>query len=189
MSLNWPAGFERTEPDERKRHSRFKATLARTTRDLETELGRMGVDDWRASIGNQHTKSNGLPRSGANPQDPGFVLRWRKDDEQFAVACDAYRELRDNVRAVYLWLNETRMRGQRPVVTGDSQFAAARLPPGDDAIAAGEPPHEVLGVAEDAPEHVIRGAARQLKKEHHPDQDGDRERFKAVLEAEEAMLG
>jgi len=188
-ALDWPAGWDRTPPAERDPGRKFEATLGDTTAALETELDRMAVDEWRASIANRHTKSNGLPRYNANPEDPGFVLRWVDDGEQFAVACDAYADLSANVRAVYKWLHETRMRSQRPVQTGDSEFAAARLPAGDeDAVVGRKPPHEVLGVAPDAPDAAVKGAARQLKAESHPDNGGDRERFQRVVEAEEAML-
>lgn len=187
--LDWPAGWDRTPPAERDPGRKFEASLGDTTAALATELERMDVEDWRASIGNTHTKSNGLPLHNANPDDPGFVLRWVDDSEQFAVACDAYADLSANVRAVYLWLHETRMRSQRPVSTGDSEFAAARLPSGDeDAVAGRAPPHEILGVAPDAPEAAVEGAARQLKAETHPDNGGDREQFQRVCEAEEAML-
>lgn len=171
MTLDWPTGWERTPERERTKAQKFKASLGSTTKSLEGELDRMDVDEWRVSIGNQHTKSNGMPRHNANPDDPGFVLRWSKDSEQFAVACDSYSRLRDNVRAVYLWVHETRMRGQRPVKTGSAEFAAARLPSGDDdaVIAADPPAHEVLGVARDAPDTVVKGAARELTKAHHPD--------------------
>lgn len=153
-------------------------------------MERLDPENWRASIGNQHTKSNGLPLHNANPDDPGFVLRWSKDGEQFAVACDASPRLRDNVRTVYLWVHETRMRSQRPVVTGEDEFAAARLPSGDDgdAVVAREPPHEVLGVEPDAPEAAVKGAYRRLLKERHPDQGGSTEEFKRLQEAKEAML-
>jgi hypothetical protein len=190
-ALDWPTGWERTSSIERSRGRKFQASLADTTSDLEREMDRMDVDDWRASTasGGSHTKPNGLPKYSANPEDPGFVLRWTDDGEQFAVACDAYTRLRDNVRAVYLWVHETRMRAQRPVRTGDSEFAAARLPSGDeDAIEAREPPHEVLGVDPDAPDDVVKGAARALKKRTHPDQGGSNEDLKRILEAEEAML-
>jgi len=192
--LDWPDGFERTREFDRKPNRRFQASLATTTSDLETELDRLDPDDWRASTGNQHTKSNGLPLHNAQPDDPGFVLRWTADDAQYAVACDAYSRLRDNVRAVSLWLHDTRMRSQRPVVTGEDDFAAARLPPGDDTNAvvaqpAQNAPQDVLGVAPDAPEGVVKAAARELKKQTHPDRpDGDEERFKEIVSAEEAML-
>lgn len=191
--IDWPAGFDRTPKSERERNRSFEATLATTTSELETEMDRMGVDHWRASIGNSHTKSNGLPLHNANPDDPGFVLQWTDDEEQFAVACDASPRLRDNVRYVLKWVHETRIRSQRPVETGDSEFAAARLPPGDgdDAVtetATRQPPHEVLGVAPDAPKNVVESAARARKAETHPDNDGDRDEFQRVVEAEEVML-
>ncbi len=193
--LDWPAGFERTPAAERERNRSFQASLADTTADLETEISRMDVDEWRASIGNQHTKSNGLPLHNANPADPGFVLRWTDDGEQYAVACDAYSRLRDNARTVYLWINETRMRSQRPVETGDAEFAAARLPPGDgetDAVVAqpadSRAPHEVLSVQPDAPDAVVEAAARERKAETHPDAGGSRAEFQKVIAAEEEMI-
>jgi len=178
MSLDWPAGFERTPESEREPNRSFEATLGATTQDLATEMDRMDVDAWRGEIANAHTKSNGLPLHNANPNDPGFVLRWSDDEEQFAVACDSSPKLRDNVRTVYLWVHETRMRSNRPVRTGDTEFAAARLPPGDNDAggpAGGDvqrPPHELLGVAPDASEPVINGAFRELVKEAHADQGG-----------------
>ena len=83
--LDWPAGFERTPESERERNRSFEATLGATTKELATEMDRMDVDEYRGEIGNAHTKSNGLPLHNANPEDPGFVLRWTDDDEQFAV--------------------------------------------------------------------------------------------------------
>ncbi|GAA0507871.1 hypothetical protein SAMN04488066_101368 [Halorubrum aquaticum] len=193
--FEWPAGFERTPEAEREPNRSFEASLATTTQDLSTEMGRMDVENWRASIANAHTKSNGLPLHNANPDDPGFVLRWTDDGESFAVACDASPRLRDNVRTVYKWVHETRMRGTRPVRTGDSEFAAARLPPGDasdgDVVAessSATPAHEVLDVSPDAPDTVVKAAARSLKAKNHPDNGGSRKAFQEVIEAEEVML-
>ncbi len=188
MIADWPAETERTPPNERKSQSRFSATLGSTTKELAQEMGRLDPDDWRAAIGNRHTKSNGLPRHNANPDDPGFVLRWSKDGEQFAVACDDYEQLRDNVREVLKWVHETRLRSDRPVKTADAEFAAARLPRADGAVVAEEPPHEVLDIAPDADDSVVEAAARAKKKEYHPDSGGSTEQFQRVVEAEEAML-
>lgn len=189
-SLDWPSGWERTPPSEREKNRSFQATLADTTEAIETEMDRMDVDEWRASIGNQHTKSNGLPLYNANPDDPGFVLRWSNDGEDFAVACDRYSRLRDNVRTIYKWVHETRMRGKRPVQTGDSEFAAARLPSGEDedTIVGREPPHEVLGVERNAPESAVKEAFRKAVKRTHPDQGGSEAALKRVKRAREAML-
>ena len=189
MTLDWPAGWERTPSAERQTGRKFQASVADTTTEIEAEMRRMDVDSWRASIGNQHTKSDGLPRHNAHPDDPGFVLRWTDGEEQYAVACDTYYSLRANVRAVYLWVHETRMRGQRPVRTGDSEFAAARLPAGDDAAVAHQrPPHEVLEVSPDATDAVVDAAYRELLKERHPDQGGSTEAVKELRAAKDAML-
>jgi len=169
--LDWPAGFERTPESERERNRSFEATLGSTTSELATEMDRMGVDHWRGEIANAHTKSNGLPLHNANPDDPGFVLRWTDDEEQFAVACDASPRLRDNVRYVLKWVNETRMRGNRPVETGDTESA-----------------HEVLHIQPNAPDGVVESAARARKAQTHPDNDGSTEEFQKVVAAEEVML-
>mgnify|MGYP006281216347 CR=1 FL=1 len=189
--LDWPAGWPRTSPSEREKNRDFKATIANTTINLKKELERMDVDEWRASIGNQHTKSNGLPLHNANPDDPGFVLQWTDDGQQFAVACDDYSRLRDNLRSVYLWVHETRMRSQRPVKTGDAEFAAARLPSGEgeQAVAATALPHEILEVDPDADEEIVQAAFRQKAKSAHPDQGGDPAEWRRLTDAKEAMLG
>lgn len=192
-TIDWPEQFERTPPSRRTRNRKFQAALGSTTKSLAGELDRMDVDDYRASTGSggSYTKSNGMPKHNANPDDPGFVLRWSKDGEQFAVACDAYQRLKNNARAVYLWLHETRMRSKRPVVTGESEFAAARLPSGDesDATVLGQQPaHEVLGVQPDAPAGVVKAAYRELVKDAHPDQGGSNAEFQRLKAARDRML-
>jgi len=187
--LNWPTGFDRTPKMDREAMSKFEAALGQTTQELAAEMERMDVDKWRGEIANAHTKSSGLPLHNANPADPGFVLRWTDESEQFAVACDASPKLRDNVRTVYLWIHETRMRSQRPVRTGDSEFAAARLPPGEETDATStKPAHKVLHIEKDAPANVIKSAARARKAQTHPDNGGDRDAFQRVVAAEEVML-
>lgn len=192
MAIDWPDRFERTDPSDRTRNNSYQATLGSTTQDLATEMDRLDPDEWRASTasGGAYTKSNGLPKAKANPSDPGFVVYWTKDGEQFAVACDDSPRLRDNVRTVYLWIHETRLRGNRPVVTGESEFATARLPPGDvdddDRVATGEAivangavemdvdeAADLLGVSPDSPDRVVSTAFQEKIKQDHPDAGGD----------------
>ncbi len=130
--------------------------------------------------------------SQPEPEDPGVVVRWRMDGEQYAVACDRYSRVRDNLRTVYLYIREKRKMEQRPVVTGESEFANARLPPGEDetAVVGREPPHEVLGLEPDADDCEVRAAFREQVKEVHPDtEDGSRAAFDRVRDARDAMLG
>jgi len=155
------------------------------------------VDDWRLSTAAPHRKKNGRPYADSNPDDPGVVVRWTSDGNQYAVACDHYTKLRDNIRAIGLYIREKRKMDKRPVKTGQSEFATARLPPGDEekadseaiAVEPTKEPHEVLGVAPNASEAVIKGAVRELKKETHPDNGGSAEELKRVLAAEKELLG
>jgi len=194
--IDWPPQFDRTPASERKRTSKFSVSFSQALDDIKQELlDRVGADDWRVSTAAPHRKTDGRPYADAQPDDPAVVVRWSKDGEQFAVACDRYKDWRDNARAIGLYIREKRKMSDRPVTTGQSEFATARLPSGNEnAIVTAAPdgtreePHEVLGVAPDAPDSVVKAAARQLRKEHHPDQGGNVEQFKRVNEAEEAML-
>lgn len=199
-----PARFldreQKAESDGTLDGSTISGTLAlariRGLDDLEAELDRLGADKYRYSFDARQRKSDQRPYSRANPDDPGFVLRWTMGGGDYALACDDYDSLRGNVRAVGLYLREKRKMENRPVVTGEDEFANARLPPGDGdeavvvADAADErEPHEALDVSPDAGDAVVRGAARAMKKQHHPDNVGAREEFQRIVEAEKAMLG
>ncbi|MHB9288162.1 DnaJ domain-containing protein [Halobacteriales archaeon Cl-PHB] len=188
--IDWPGWAERTASAARSRTSKFSVTLAQAINRIEAALmDRLEADDWRLSTAAPHRKKDGRPYADANPDDPGAVLRWSKGGEQYAVACDHYDALRDNVRAIGLYIEEKRKMSNRPVVTGQDEFATARLPGGDqDAIAPDPPAHEVLGVAEDAPERVVKAAYQEKVKEVHPDAGGSKEEFQRVERAREAML-
>lgn len=166
MMLDWPDFADRTPEEERKDESKFSVGYRQTKSDLRKEFERMGVEKWTLD---DVTGSGG---------DPGVVVRWVDDGHERVVACDAYTSKSQNLREIYTWISETRLRSNRPVVTAGESFAAARLPPADGttataddtAVAAREPPHEILGVAEDAPDPVVVGAFRELTKEGHSDQ-------------------
>jgi hypothetical protein len=186
--LDWPETFDRTENPERT--SKFTVSLAKCFNDLESTLEKIGADEYRYSFDAPSRDKDGRPYARAKPDDPGFVVRWTLDGDDFAVACDQYDRLRDNVRTVGLYLDEKRKMNGRPVTTGESEFANARLPSADDdAIATMPPAHEVLGVAPDASRDVIEAAARARKGETHPDvHGGNRESFERVKRAEDRLL-
>jgi len=77
MSLDWPPAFERTEPRERADTSRFDVGRSQTIDELEREMDRLGVDEWRLETALDH-QSRGRNRPYANqpePDDPAAVLR------------------------------------------------------------------------------------------------------------------
>lgn len=197
--IDWPPELARTPAAERSTTHKFSVTFRQAVDGIEKELeDRLGVDDWRLSTAAPHRKKDGMPYANANPSDPTVVVRWSMDGDQFAVAADQHTNWRDNAREIGLWIREKRKMSNRPVKTAESEFATARLPRGDEddavVVAAAvddREPHEVLGVAPDAPASVIRGAARGLIKEHHPDRNGgggDRRELERVQEARDEML-
>ncbi|WP_435069194.1 J domain-containing protein [Haloplanus sp. C73] len=189
--IDWPAGWERTPARQRTKNRNYEVELQQAIEDLEAELDRLGVDDWRLSTAMDHQSRNpNYPYANQpEPNDPGVVVRWSMDGEQYAVACDAYSRVRDNLRTAGLYIREKRKMSNRPVTTGETEFANARLPSGDgDTVAAEAPPHEILEVAEDAPDAVVRDAYRARVQEAHPDKGGSREQFERVQRAREAML-
>ncbi|TYL37601.1 molecular chaperone DnaJ [Natronococcus pandeyae] len=186
--LEWPPEFDRTPTGNRARNNNFDVSLSKAFDDLEAELSRLDVDEFRYSFDARKRKKDQRPYARANPDDPGFVLRWSMDGEQYAVACDRFSRLRDNVRTVGLYVREKRKMEQRPVVTGESEFANARLPPADEEpIAAEIPPHEILDVAPNASESETRRAFRDKIKDAHPDNGGSTAEFRRIKDAKEAM--
>lgn len=201
MSLDWPSELERTEPGDREQTSKFDVTLGDAIKGIKREMNRLEVDDWRLSTAMPQRKTDGLPyASAAEPDDPGVALRWTMDGADYAIACDHYTRVRDNTRVIGLYVHEKRKMENRPVTTGQSEFATARLPPADeDAIAAppattedelDEDPHVILEVSPDAPDEVVDAAFKAQVKdlEGHPDTGGSSGRFQKLQRAREAML-
>lgn len=179
--MQWPSRFKRTPEHKREKTYKFSVRSRQTKRDLKAEFSRMGVEDWR------------LEEETGRYADPGVVVRWRKDGVDYAVACDTYQTKRNNLREVYLWIQETRKRSGRPVETGSDDFAAAALPSGNGegpiAVSPVRDPFEVLGVSREAPREVIEGAARSLLAKYHPDREGgDEEQYVAVQKAKKKVL-
>ena len=195
MTVDWPSGFERTPERDRSPNRSYEVSLHDSITDLAEELQRLDVEDWRLSTDMDHqTRNPNYPYANQpEPEDPGVVVRWRMDGEQYAVACDDYSRVRDNLRTVGLYIREKRKMEQRPVETGESEFANARLPPADedDVVVAGagtEPAHEVLEVDPDAEPEVVKAAFRAKAKTAHPDQGGSRSEWKQVQQAKQVML-
>ena len=198
--VDWPAWADRTPPRERTRTSKFSVTLHQAIDDLETELeNRLDVDDWRLSTAAPHRKSDGLPYADSNPDDPAVAVRWSKDGEQYCVAADEYTRVRDNVRAIGLYISEKRKMSNRPVRTGQDEFATARLPSGDEdddvvAVGAGEPDldddraAELLGVSPDASDRLVKTAFEEQVKRAHGDQGGNLTDATRLQEARDTLL-
>lgn len=191
-NLDWPPEFDRTDPQDREPYSGgFRVTRSTAFQNVLDELATwQGVTDVQLDSGAEHQKRNpNKPYANASYDDPGVVVRFTKDGEEMAAACDSWDNPRDNAQDLYHYLHETRMQEQRGTVTAESEYEKLRLPSGDeDATVAKSPAHRVLGVDRDASEEEIQSAFRERAKETHADQGGDSENFKRVKRAREKML-
>lgn len=209
--VNWPPQYPRTPDPDRGRNRNYRVSLTAAFQKLETQLDRMGVDDFSYGFDADQHKEDERPYANASVGDPSFVCRFSIDGNQYAVGCDRYSKLRDNVRTVGLYLKEKRKMDDRPVATGTSEFANMALPGNGDPVdesqqgfgatplgngqperrpkpVLDEPAHEVLQVAEGADEQVVEAAFRSRMKDVHPDHGGDADEYKKLVKAKEAML-
>lgn len=187
-TVEWPAAFERTPPQERTRNHNYEVERRDAVEDLATEMDRLGVDDWTLDTALDHQRQNpNLPYADQpEPDDPSVVVRWTMDGDQFAVACDRHSRVRDNLRTIGLYIREKRLMEQRPVVTGASEFTNARLPSASDV--SDRPAHEVLDVAPDADRETIEAAFRERVKAVHPDHGGSADALREVRAARDRLL-
>lgn len=189
--LDWPDGFERTPAREREPYPHgFRVNRTEAFDGIVDELEKMDAVNVRVETAAPHTaKHPHRPYADRDPDDPGVVAYFERGGDGFAVPCDRWSTLRDNARAIEKYLDAKRAIERYGVATVGTEMHTQALPSGDDdAVVGREPPHEVLGVAPDADPGVVRAAARELKKQHHPDSGGSREEFARVVEAEEEML-
>jgi len=191
--IDWPAEFERTDPSDREPYpGGFRVTRSTAFSNILDELATWGgVTDVQLDSGAEHQKRNpNKPYANATYDDPGVVVRFTKDGEEMAAACDRWDNPRDNAQDLYHYLHETRMQEQRGTVTAESEYEKLRLPSGDeeDAVVGAVPAHETLGVEPDATDAEVKEAYRERVTDVHPDAGGSREAFARLKDAKEAML-
>lgn len=112
--LQWPEDWTRT-PETQRRDARYRVGLSDTRELILEELQKMGVK--RTARGPSVVLSSEIPCRGdglpyANymqPKDPGVAVWWiDKDGETRVIACDAWRVVPDNFRAVALTIKALR---------------------------------------------------------------------------------
>lgn len=97
--LHWPPGWVRSK---RRMESRYKVTFAKSRDELVRELRLLGAKDVVIST-NVPIKRNGLPYANTKePEDPGVAVYWSQKGTPQVIACDKWRTVRDNLRAVGL---------------------------------------------------------------------------------------
>lgn len=182
--LAWPAHRPR-RPAHRRQPGRFKAngadiSIAAAMDRVEGEIHRLGGINALLSS-NLDLRLDGRPRSGqAEPADPGVCLYFTLKGEPFALACDTYRRVAQNIAALAAHLDATRAVTRHGVASAAETLQAfSALPPPSAPVARSC--WAVLDLTRDAvmalPANVraaaINEAWRGLSREKHPDAGGD----------------
>lgn len=187
--LSWPAHRPRT-PSYRRQTGKFKQhgsaiTVAGAMDRVETEVQRLGGINALLSS-NLDLRIDGRPRSGgARPADPGVCLYFTLKAKPFALACDSYTDVAQNIAALAAHLEATRAIERHGVASAaESLQAFSALPPPQGSTSAAPVARgcwEVLGLKRqtvmDLPASVraaaINEAWRGRARETHPDVGGD----------------
>jgi hypothetical protein len=179
--LTWPAGQPRL-PGHRRTDAAFKVQIGRTRDELLAELRLLGATGVVISS-NLPVRRDGIPYADARePGDPGvavyFDRRVNGERRPFVIACDSYRKLVWNMRAIGMTVEALRTIARHGANSMLEQaftgFAA--LPPAQQAKSW----WETLGVSRDATVTQAREAWCALSLVHHPDVGGSHDRMSEI---------
>ncbi len=154
--LAWPAHKARTPAKNRMRGD-FSANGKRISMDaatqrLEDEVGRLG-GVYPLLSSNLELRMDGRPRMDRGaPSDPGVCLYFQIKGTPYAMGCDTYTEVQQNVAAIAEHIKATRLIVRYGVATAAETLQAfAALPAPDSALPGARPWREVLGFAPSFP--------------------------------------
>jgi hypothetical protein len=181
--LEWPLGKPRTKW---RSSSKFRdLAFGKARDDLFRALKNFAASDVVLST-NIPLRLDGIPYSGwRQPEDPGvavyFSLRGEKYSDPrryYAIACDAYRKVEENMRALVHTIEAMRTIERH----GSSQLLEQAM----SGFTALPPPADpgswwaVLGFATKPNLAQAKTRWRELVAEHHPDRGGSHERMQRL---------
>lgn len=173
--LAWPAGKPRT-PHYQRKAAAFKREGGR----LSVAAGLARVEGEVARLGGRHllissdvpVRLDGRPRSGQpQPQDPGVCVYFQLNGEPYAMACDRYTSVADNLAAVAAHIDATRAITRHGVATAAETLRAFLALP-DPTTSVIRQWWEVLGLSARPAPSEVDAAYRRLAAERHPDRGG-----------------
>jgi len=188
--LRWPVGWARTHRDDR-RASIYQVSFARARDELLRSVRLLGGVDVVISS-DIALRRDGLPYANqGEPADPGIAVYWSQNNQPRVMACDCWRTVRDNARAVGLTIDALRAieRSGATQLLERAFTGFAALP--ENAGSNGAPDwREVFCVSRD--ETLTRAQLEQLYRTlvrlAHPDVGGSVERMVQLNRARDAAL-
>ena len=186
--LEWPAGWQRTQPERRRQSVYRQSSFARNRDEVIRELGLMGASYVTLST-NVPLRLDGLPYANTRePDDPGVAVYWVRSGEAQAIACDRWWRCWENMRACLYAIQSLRQLercGASEIL--NRAFAGFRALPQE---AGTEHWRVTLGIALDASvtREAVEAAYREQSRIHHPDRGGSHERQVRINAARAAAL-
>lgn len=183
--LSWPTGWTRT-PAFQRVPSQFKVSFRVARNELLSELDRLLA--WAIILSsNIPLRQDGLPyASYREPDDPGVAVYFQLGaaiaPKPYALACDRWLTVRDNLRAIGSHVAALRGMERWGVGSVQQAFSGYQALPSDDKEFMW---WQILQVTPDAPLNVIKAAYRRLALAHHPDAGGSSSRMAELNRAYE----
>lgn len=176
--LTWPDGWPRRNRWQRNA-SKYEVTFIRARDELLRELNAGRAKNVIISS-NVPLRRDGLPLANMRePEDPGVAIYWDdKNSKPRVIACDVWRTVRENLRAVglaYASLRQIERTGASELL--ERAFSGfARLPQAADCWS-------ILGIERGSPKSRIQDRYRELALQHHPDRGGNSETMARINQA------
>jgi hypothetical protein len=183
--LRWPDGQKR-RLGVRRENARFKISLSAARDHLINELKLLGARNIVISS-DLHTRIDGLPYANQRqPHDTGVAVYFRYDKENMVFACDKWRKVEHNIRAVGKTIEAIRgiSRWGSTDMMKRAVGAFKELPAQPEA----ENWRRVLNIGYDEKVDLrkVKEQYRKLSRIHHADMGGNEEEMKRVNIAWEA---
>ena len=199
--LQWPNGWRRTDPGNRKRARFGRAssrnyngswtasrplTINEAVERLRAQLATMGIQDWNTVIStNLVLRLDGLPRSNqSEPSDPGAAVYWRDSTQAGwparCMAIDLYDRVADNLAALAATLE-----AMRAIERHGGAEILHRAFTGFTALPSSQTETwwDALGVARNAHPDAVLDAYKRKRAAAHPDRGGTTDDFLRIQTA------
>lgn len=191
--LTWIPNKPRTPLTQRKR-AQFQVSFAKARDDLLIELKRLNATNIVISS-NVPTRQDGLPYANfRNPDDPGVAVYFSSFKKDYALGCDCWDRVKDNLRAIGKHIEALRGIERWGVSSVEEAISPFLLPTASPTYHQnGQNEGElswwtVLNVSPNASLEEIKAAYRALSRTAHPDAGGDREAWERLVKAYEQAL-
>lgn len=154
-------------------------TPEETRADIEDVFRKWGIEEYR------------MPPRGKGSYDESALIIFYVNDEKHELKCSRFQRYRQNLRALYLILDELRLAHERGILSELARAAVAFLPAGSVETRK-RPWYEVLQVTPTTSPEVAKASYQALAKQRHPDGGGSDEAMRelnAAWEEFEAARG